>query len=388
MDRRHFIGTTIAGAAAVSLMTCSPSAMADNPSEKGKKSKIKTIRQTYQAPLGDIRGLYIELGHNMWCQWPTEVMGSDLEATRKFLPEVKQPDFELRCKDEYWKEVTDHAARKGINFLVVDLGEGLCIPSHPELAVPGSWSVEKMQNEILRLNSLGMEVIPKLNFSNTHNGWMKDFQHMVSSKPYYQMCKDVIADVCKIFGNPRFFHIGFDEEDQYSLQKRFNYQMMRCGENWWQDFLFISGQVEANGARACMWSDYGWDHPDFYTRCPKSVVQFPWYYDDGMNGYDAETAPAGIKKKILCYHELGKNGFDVVGCGSNWVSNYRKSVGAKADDVMENIVKLTHKVVPAGHLYGYLTAPWDSCSSIEGVEHQKQGIDQLVVAIENIKKNG
>jgi len=383
MDRRHFLGTAATGAAALGMMTIAPSVMAKTFKNSGKS--INALKQTFLAPLGDIRGLYIELGHNMWCQWPTEVMGSDLEATRKFLPEVKQPDFKLRCKDEYWKEVVDYAATKGINFLVVDLGEGLFFPSHPELAVPGSWSVEKMQKEILRLNSMGLEVIPKLNFSNTHNGWMKDYQHMVSSKPYYQMCKDVIADACKIFGNPRFFHIGFDEEDQYSLQKRFNYQMMRCGENWWQDFLYIVGQVESNGARACMWSDYGWDHPDFYSRCPKSVVQFPWYYDDNMNGYDAETAPDYVKKKILCYHELGKHGFDVVGCGSNWVSNYRKSVGANADEVMENIVKLTHMAVPSEHLLGYLTAPWDSCDTLEGVAHLKRGIDLLMDGIKNLQ---
>ena len=75
-----------------------------------------------------------------------------------------------------------------------------------------------MQAEIQRLNSMGIEVIPKLNFSTTHNGWMGDYSHMVSSKPYYRMCEDVIRDVVEIFGHPRYFHIGLDEvsEKAYS----------------------------------------------------------------------------------------------------------------------------------------------------------------------------
>ena len=378
MDRRHFIGTAAAGAATLALRHVDAFG---GETPKAGKSKIKSLRQTVQAPSGDIRALYIMIGHNMWCQWPTEPMGDDLEATRKFLPEVKQPDFELRCKDEYWKQVTDYAAGKGVNMIVADLGEGVFYPSHPELAVPGTWSVDKMQQEIKRLNALGMEVIPKLNFSNNHNGWMKDFQHMVSSRPYYRMCKDVLTDIYEIFGHPRFIHLGFDEEDNYALQKRFNYRMMRCGENWWQDFLYIVGTVENLGARAMMWSDYGWDHAEFYTRCPKSVVQCPWYYDDNMDGYDPEAIGNHAKEKVLCYYELGRNGFDVIGCGSNWVSNYRRGKGVNADEVMGEIIKLSRRAVPEKHLMGFLVAPWDSCDTSENVRHQLQGIDQLIAGI-------
>lgn len=377
MDRRKFIGTSVAAGAAAclggGLMTSCG---------KGKEAKkIKVIPQTFRAPDGDIRGLYIMLGYNMWCQWPTEMMGDDMEAAVKLLPDAKHPDYILRCKDEYWREVVDHAAEKGINFLVVDLGEGLFFPSHPELAVEGSWSVGKMQEEIKRLNALGMEVIPKLNFSTMHNGWMKDYQHMVSSAPFYRMCEDVIKDACEIFGNPRFFHIGFDEEDSTGVRNQFSYVCQRGEENWWLDLLHIVRTVEANGARAMMWSDYGWDHPEFYERCPKTVVQCPWYYNDNCDGYDLETANPHAKKKIECFYNVAKAGFDVVGCGSNWVSLYKQRNGLLSDDVMGEIVKLSRKAVPGKQLLGTLVAPWDACDTPENVAHQISGINLYTDAL-------
>ncbi|MBQ4288179.1 MAG: hypothetical protein II770_09140, partial [Bacteroidales bacterium] len=105
--------------------------------------KQDSFSQSFQAPIGDIRALYIRLGNNMWCDWPTQVMGSDLEKAVTLLPERKRPDIKLTTVDSLWRKVTDHAAESGINMLVVDLGEGLQYPSHPELAIEGSWSVEK-----------------------------------------------------------------------------------------------------------------------------------------------------------------------------------------------------------------------------------------------------
>ncbi|MBQ0123333.1 MAG: family 20 glycosylhydrolase [Bacteroidales bacterium] len=375
MDRRHFLETAAAGATALALGSVDSFG---KETGKERKIRIKPLTQTVQVPFGDVKALYIMIGHNMWCQWPTEAMGSDPESAIKHLPESIQPDLKLVCKNEYWKEVTDYASERGINMLVCDLGEGLFYPSHPELAIPGTWSVEKMQQEIRRLNSMGMEVIPKLNFSTNHNGWMKDYQHMVSSKPYYQMCRDVLSDVYEIFGHPRYIHLGFDEEDNYDLQKGYTYMMMRCGENWWTDFLYITGIVESFGARAMVWSDYGWDHPDFYTRCPKSVIQCPWYYDDSLQGYDPDKMNGRVRNKVLCYYELGKNGFDVLGCGSNWVSAYKRRKGVNSDEVMGEIIKLTRRAVPEDHLMGFLSAPWANCGYQSHVKRLKEGIDLLI----------
>ena len=161
-------------------------------------SEKEHFTQTYQAPIGDIRALHILLGGNVSQDWPTPAMGDNLEEAVKLLPEAKQPALKLVAVDSVWRKVTDYAARNGVNTLVVELAEALQYPSHPELAVEGSWSPKKMQEEVKRLNDMGMEVIPLLNFSSTHNGWLKDYRHMVSSAPYYKVCSELIADVVKI----------------------------------------------------------------------------------------------------------------------------------------------------------------------------------------------
>jgi hypothetical protein len=117
----------------------------------------------------------------------------------------------LRCHDNLWKKAVDHVAAQGMNTLFIDLGEGMAYPSHPELAVPGTWSVEKMRKELARIRSLGVEPVPKLNFSTCHDSWLKEYHRMVSTNEYYQVVADVIRDTCEIFGNPKLFHIGFDE---------------------------------------------------------------------------------------------------------------------------------------------------------------------------------
>ena len=345
----------------------------------GSCKKQDSFSQTFQAPIGDIRAYYIRLGNNMWCDWPTQVMGDNLEEAVALLPERKRPDLKLTTVDSLWRKVTDHAAESGINMLVVDLGEGIQFPSHPELAVEGSWSVEKMRAEIARLNALGIEVIPKLNFSNTHNGWMKDYRHMVSSEPYYRMCSEVIADAMEIFGNPRFFHIGFDEEE-LDNQSRFSYQVMRVGESWWQDFLFIISEVERHGARAWVWSDRGWHHPDYYERCPKSVIQQNWYYDGRTGGFDPETNKTIDYDRLMGFWRLEAAGFDQVPCGTNWVHPVRQQAGMDADDVIGKLVATCRKVISKEHLYGFMMAPWSPCTA-EGTDFQLHGIDLFKEAL-------
>ena len=60
-------------------------------------------------------------------------------------------------------------------------------PSHPELAVKGSWSPERMQKELERLRGLGLEPIPKLNFSAMHDEWLGDYGRMLCTDEYYRV---------------------------------------------------------------------------------------------------------------------------------------------------------------------------------------------------------
>ena len=153
----------------------------------------------------EIRAMLLHPGRNMWGDWklPEEPAEKD---NRKYAAD------HIRFDETIWREVTAKMSEKGLNMVVMDLGEFMQFPSHPELAVEGSWSPDRMKAELDRLRKMGLEPIPKLNFSATHDQWLKIYHRMVSTPIYRQVMRDVIRDTAEIFGTPRFFHLGWDEE--------------------------------------------------------------------------------------------------------------------------------------------------------------------------------
>ena len=223
----------------------------------------------------------IHLGMNQWHEIPL----------RQKWPNVTDPVIAKAIADEYnaadhvrfdesvWARVGAKFKNVGVNQIVIDLGEAVEYPSHPELAVKGSWSADKLRGEIRRLRSMGFEPIPKLNFSTSHDIWLKDYHRMVSSPKYYEVVKNLIRDVCEIFENPRYFHLGLDEEVP-GFQNGQKIMIVRQGDLWWNDVLFFVRETERHGARAWVWSDYLRRHEpeEFARRMPKSVVQSTWWY--------------------------------------------------------------------------------------------------------------
>lgn len=335
------------------------------------------VLKTWAKASEEIRALLLHLGHNMWCDWiPPDI---DRSCFEKGLPDLK-----LRSRDDYWREVTDYAAIRGLNMIVVDVGEGLVYPSHPELAIEGSWSPEKLKGEVARLKSIGLEAIPKLNFSTTHNGWLKQYRRMLSTPTYYKVCEDVLADVHEVFGHPRFVHIGCDEEmaSHQLASKRTPFVIERTGEFWWHDFLHIVRTVERLGARAWAWSDYGWDHWEaFEKRCPRSVLLSNWYYDECYGGFDRQTNKTADLKRLQNFYNLDAAGFEQVPCGTNWVGWIRKREKVGADDVMGKLVALCRKDISGDLLKGFMMAPWASCDTPENVAFNRRGIDLFAEAV-------
>jgi hypothetical protein len=285
-----------------------------------------------EARNSEIRGVLLHLGRNLW--------GEESAADH------------LRCDDAVWRETTDLMATRGLNLLLVDVAEGVAYPSHPELAVKGSWSAGRLRDEVVRLRGMGIEAIPKLNFSTTHDIWLKDYQRMVSTPEYYGVCQDLIRDVYEIFGHPRFIHLGFDEEN-FELQKRYRHCVVRQGELWWHDLLMLVGMSERLGMRPWIWSDYAWFHRDeFMKRMPRSVLQSNWYYGREFDFKKLAEDPVHVKYHhdvyVRTFVDLEKAGFDQVPCGSNHYSE--ESVGRLADFCRANIAP--------ERLKGFLVASW------------------------------
>ena len=309
----------------------------------------------------------LHLGMNSWKDIPLNRAPAD--ASRSF--KVRCMADYLRTDEGVWRQLTDRLGKSGANMLIIDMAEGVFLPSHPELSVKGTWSIEKFQKELARLRAMGLEVIPKMNFSTCHDSWLKDYQRMVSTKKYYEVCADVIKDAIDIFTldgkPPRFFHLGYDEETA-GHQSTFELTIVRQGELWWHDFLWFAKQVESKGVRPWIWSDYCWHHKEeFLNRMPKSVLQSNWYY--GAE-FDVSKMSESSRPHVQTYVDLAKAGFDQVPTGANW----------SCDTNFADTVKFCRKHCPPEHLKGFMMASWQRTIP-EELEKGLQGIDQLAAEV-------
>lgn len=300
-----------------------------------KLTNIKTATPQPPPP-AFIWGALWHLGTNMWSDIPVKAWGNcEGEEQLRFACKADH----LRFDESVWGVLTDRMQAIGMNLVLIDLGEALQYESHPELAVKGSWTIERFRKELARLRAMGLEPIPKLNFSTGHDAWLKDYERQVSTPVYYKVCADLIREVCEIFDRPRFFHLGYDEETAAN-QAQYSMAIVRQGELWWHDFLFLAKQVEDQGVRPWIFADYYWSHPeDFLRRMPRSVLQSNWYYGTSFPETYAE---------VKIYPELDKAGFEQIPVGSNWSS----------DDNFRLLVDFSHKNISPERLKGFLMATW------------------------------
>lgn len=282
-------------------------------------------------------GNLVHFGMNCWSDVVVDHWGKKID---KLECDVHSPADHLRVDAEEWNFVTGRMAEIGMNTIVIDMAEGVRWDSHPELAVKGSWTKDAFRRELDRLRALGLEPIPKMNFSTCHDTWLKDYGRMVSTARYYEVCADLIREVSELYDGPRYLHLGYDEEG-YGNQAQYGLVVIRQGELWWHDLLWFAATTEKAGMRPWIWSDYYHKHKEeFVRRMPKSVLQSNWYY---ANDFDPRTS-AGAR----AYIELDKAGFDQVPCGSNWATN--ENFGLTVDFCSKNVSR--------GHLKGFLMAPW------------------------------
>ena len=184
--------------------------------------------------------------------------------------------------------------------------------NHLPLSLISMQERKELLEMITRLRGLGLDIIPKLNFSTCHDAWLKDYSRMVSTKPYYDVCRDVINEVCDVF-EPELIHLGMDEEN-YENQKFYDCAVVRQNDLWWHDLRFLVDVVEGRGARAMMWSDYARHRPDeFIEKCPRSVVQCPWYYFNKFEGELTESERIRVEPFI----RLADAGYTIIAGGSN-----------------------------------------------------------------------
>ena len=254
-----------------------------------------------------IKANLVHLSFNMW---------RDRSYGTSDSPQSKDVFYEphLRFDEQVWREVITHMAQVGMNMVILDLGDAVAYNSHPEIAIDGAWSTKKLRQELEFCRSYGIEPVPKLNFSACHDVWLGEYSHKLATHEYYAVCADLIREVAEIFGGPRFFHIGMDEET-WQHQRDMLYVVIRQGDLWWHDLNFLVEEVETAGSRAWMWSDVIWncDRNIFQTNVPRTVLQSNWYYD--VTFPLPEDDPHNY---VRAYHWLDEMGYDQVPTGSTW----------------------------------------------------------------------
>lgn len=290
----------------------------------------------------------LHLSYNMWDdKVPLKYRGENYECTT--CEEANEWAFGYRpfltFDEDTWNTLLLDMVSAGINMVVLDLGDAVQYESHPEITVRGAWTKEKLRNELGKMRKLGIEPIPKLNFTAAHNAWLGEYGRMLSTKIYYQVCSDLIAEVIELFDTPRFFHLGMDEETAQH-QRRLDQIIIRQYDLWWGDLYFLFGETEKRGVRPWVWSDYARRDPDsFFKKMPKSVLQSNWYYDEI---FDLEILDERRKTYVNLYNDLEKYGYDQLPTGSNHA----------CDVNMEGTIDYCKKVINSSRLFGFMTAPW------------------------------
>ena len=246
---------------------------------------------------------------------------------------------------ETWDKLIDFIAERQYNMLVIDVGDAVKYESHPEISAPDAWDKDFLGKKLDEIRAKGIEPIPKLNFSTAHCVWLKEYRLMISTPTYYKVCADLIAEVAELFGYPRLFHIGMDEEN-LAHQTTQPVAIIRQGEHWWHDAFFLFRECEKHGARPWVWSDYYWNHPELFAKnMPKSVLQSNWYYHSLYAPRDDSQ-----KLHVQTYLDLDRMGFDQVPTASTWAKhsggNESETVHWCRDNLSPELLK------------GFMTVPW------------------------------
>lgn len=284
----------------------------------------------------------LHLGFNMWEDHNRLVNDED--------PLIKWRSFDgnMRLSENLWRDAILRMKENNLNLVIIDIADAIQFESHPELSIKGAWSKEKLKKELQYIRNLGIEPIPKLNFSAGHDTWLKQYSRILSTPKYYEVCNNLIKEVIDLFDKPRFFHLGYDEEN-YQDQVTYDYITIRQNDVWWKDFYFFVDTVEKLGSQAWIWSDFFWHHHDqFLSKMPKTVIQSNWYYG---NNFDPTS-----NKYIKAYLQIQEAGFKQIPTGGYFSGTVQKE--KKFKDNMEATSKFCKEYMDNELLLGFMQTNW------------------------------
>ena len=103
---------------------------------------------------------------------------------------------------------------------------------------------------------------------------------MMSTEPYYKVCRDLIQEAYTLFDKPEYIHLGMDEEDDtFRLRNLRGLVSMRRDKLFWHDLNFLCDCVRETGSTPAIWADHLHRFPEkFRENIAKDVLLIPWNY--------------------------------------------------------------------------------------------------------------
>ncbi len=205
--------------------------------------------------------------------------------------------------ENYWNEIIDETAKCGMNAIVLDIGNGVRFDSHPEIAKEDAYTPDWVRAQVKKCRKKGIALIPKLNFSATHDLWFGEYARMLSTSIYYKVTKDLIEECYELFDHPAYIHLGMDEEDN-KHQKSRDYVAYRQGELYMKDLRHLADCVLATGAKPWIWACPLFDMTENFKKTfkPDEIVLSPWYY----NAFRLEHwTPIESRQEYVTYYNEG-----------------------------------------------------------------------------------
>lgn len=283
----------------------------------------------------------LHIGSNMWRDKYAPIAADDKWNSPN--SDIGWSDS-LRFDREVFHHLTEELPKLGIDTVLLDIGDGVRYDSHPEIGVCDALTPDELRAEVRRLRKLGLNPVPKLNFSAAHDAWLGDYERMLATDIYRAVIGDLIHEICDIFEKPDYLHLGMDEETP-SHQAAYGFSAVRGEELWWKDFYHMVAVCERENTRPWIWSDYYWHHKEsFLSKMPKTVLQSNWHYyrlrgergDEGQNGVGWTT-----------FFDLAERGYDQVPTTTTW------DFSANTEQV---IWGLAQAALP--HMKGFMSASW------------------------------
>ncbi len=232
--------------------------------------------------------------------------------------------------------ILDQMKESGFNTVILDIGDGVIYNSHPELTRHYSVPMDDLKQFADRARELGIDFIPKLNFSrsgrNMHDKWLyphwdeKNFVRMRNE--YRQVALEIIDEIIKVCKPQNYFHIGMDEDHHRSLAQ------------YVETISFFHSYLKSKGLQPVVWNDTAYENRDVIAQVhadkmkaaepdlPKDMTHIIWDYDlvhEGLLqrltdfGFEVWVAPGGNLERIEKWDKVirkeGGDGF----LFTNWI---------------------------------------------------------------------